>query len=64
MRSRPMTDVIAALAEQRAELEKMLAGLDGAGWATPVLRCPGWTVSDVVLHLAQTDEMCAASANG
>jgi len=64
MRSRPMIDVIAALAEQRAELEKMLAGLDGAGWATPVPRCPGWTVSDVVLHLAQTDEMCAASANG
>jgi uncharacterized protein (TIGR03084 family) len=59
-----MTDVLAALGEQRAELEKMLAALDSAGWATPVPRCPGWTVSDVVLHLAQTDEMCAASANG
>src|SRR4029077_17160381 len=27
-------------------------------------RCPGWTVSDVVLHLAQTDEFALASIEG
>ena len=26
--------------------------------------CEGWTVADVVLHLAQTDELALASANG
>lgn len=38
----------------------MVGPLDEAGWATPS-RCPGWSVADVVLHLAQTDEMAIAS---
>jgi uncharacterized protein (TIGR03084 family) len=55
--------VLRALADQHAELDALLAGLDGADWdaASP---CEGWTVADVVLHLAQTDEMAVASVHG
>ncbi len=60
----PVEEIVAALAEQHAELDALVAPLDAAGWATPTPRCPGWTVSDVVLHLAQTDEMALASASG
>jgi uncharacterized protein (TIGR03084 family) len=62
-----MTDaraVLDALAEQHAELDELLSALDDSAWATPVPRCPGWTVADVVLHMAQTDEMAASSARG
>lgn len=56
--------VLDALTEQRAQLEELLVSLDDAGWTTPVPRCPGWSVKDVVLHLCQTDEMATASAQG
>jgi uncharacterized protein (TIGR03084 family) len=58
-----MDVILSALAEQVGELDGLLCGLDEAGWARPS-RCPGWTVSDVVLHLAQTDEAVVASAEG
>lgn len=53
-----------ALTEQHRELDGMLAGLDGDAWTRPVPSCPGWVVTDVVLHLAQTDELVVASADG
>jgi len=56
-----LDDVLQALAAQNDEIEGMLRGLDDAGWARPS-RCPGWTIADVVLHLAQTNEMAVASA--
>jgi uncharacterized protein (TIGR03084 family) len=55
--------VVAALAAQQDDLDAMVAALDDAGWATPS-RCEGWTVSDVVLHLAQTNEMAIGSVEG
>ena len=58
-----MQDVTGALADEHGDLAALLAGVDDAGWAAPS-RCPGWSVSDVVLHLAQTDEMAAASVQG
>jgi uncharacterized protein (TIGR03084 family) len=58
-----MDEVVSALAEQHAELSGLLAPLDDSDWERPS-RCEGWTVADVVLHLAQTDEMAIASANG
>lgn len=58
-----MDTIVAALAEQQAELAAVLDGLDGGGWATPS-RCEGWTVADVVLHLAQTNEMAIGSVQG
>ncbi|MEO7427786.1 MAG: maleylpyruvate isomerase family mycothiol-dependent enzyme [Acidimicrobiales bacterium] len=59
-----MQEIVAALAEQHAELETLLAPLSDTGWSTAAPRCPGWTVSDVILHLAQTDEMALASVQG
>jgi uncharacterized protein (TIGR03084 family) len=56
-----MQQVMDSLADQHRELDALLTNLDEAGWELPT-RCPGWTVADVVLHLAQTDELAAASA--
>ena len=58
-----MDDGVTLLEAQHAELDELLDGLDEDGWAAPS-RCEGWSVSDVVLHLAQTDEMALASAQG
>jgi uncharacterized protein (TIGR03084 family) len=57
-----MEAIIAALDEQQAELDGLLVALDDSDWATPT-RCPGWSVADVVLHLAQTSELAAATGN-
>lgn len=54
---------MAALAAQQDELDGILRDATDADWATPT-RCPGWTVGDVVLHLAQTDEAALASIEG
>jgi uncharacterized protein (TIGR03084 family) len=55
--------VVTALAEQQAELSSLLAGVTVSEWNafTP---CQGWRVSDVVLHVAQSDEMAIASLTG
>ena len=53
-------DAAAALSAQHAELAGLLESLSAADWERPT-RCTGWTVADVVLHLAQTDEMAIAS---
>lgn len=51
------------LVEQHRELGTLLDELSAADWEHPS-RCEGWTVADVVLHLAQTDEMALASVEG
>ncbi len=58
-----MRPIVDALAAQHAELAGLLEGLDEAGWHrdTP---CEGWDVADVVLHLAQSDEIALASVRG
>ena len=58
-----MQEIVAAVGEQQAELAELLAGLDGADWERPSA-CAGWSVADVVLHLAQTNEMAIGSARG
>jgi uncharacterized protein (TIGR03084 family) len=55
--------IVAALGEQQAELVDLLSGLDEPAWQRPS-RCDGWTVADVVLHLAQTNQLAIASATG
>lgn len=55
-----MEDVLAALAGQHAQLDGLLGTLRPDDW-TRASRCEGWTVTDVVLHLAQTDELALAS---
>ena len=59
-----MQPVLDALNDQRRELDGILSGLDDGKWSMLTPRCPGWTVADVVLHLAQTDEAAVASAAG
>lgn len=51
---------MAALAAQQDDLDVLVAPLDDAGWQQPS-RCEGWTIADVVLHLAQTNEMAIGS---
>ena len=58
-----MRAILTALDEQHSELAALLDDLDEADWQRPT-RCEGWTVADVVLHLAQTDELALASAQG
>jgi uncharacterized protein (TIGR03084 family) len=58
-----MDVVVDALAAQQEELSSLLGGLADGQWRAPT-RCEGWEVSDVVLHLAQTNEMAIGSATG
>lgn len=53
-------DVVAALAEQVDELRSIVGPLDEGGLAT-ASACAGWSVADVLLHLAQTNEAAVAS---
>jgi uncharacterized protein (TIGR03084 family) len=55
--------VVTALAEQQAETESLLALLAEGDWQAPT-PCDGWDIADVVLHLAQSDEMAVASLGG
>jgi uncharacterized protein (TIGR03084 family) len=60
----PTTDAaVSALFEEQHSLDDHVDGLDERGWAAPS-RCAGWSVSDVMLHLAQTNEMAVASLEG
>ncbi|HRW38380.1 MAG: maleylpyruvate isomerase family mycothiol-dependent enzyme [Acidimicrobiales bacterium] len=56
-------DPLDALRAQDEELAALVDPLDGAGLLA-ASRCDGWTVADVLLHLAQTDEMAVASVEG
>jgi uncharacterized protein (TIGR03084 family) len=48
---------------EQDRLEAVLAGFDDATWRS-ASAAAGWTVADVVLHLAQTEEAVVASATG
>ncbi len=58
-----MNDVVDALRSQLDELDTLLQGADEHDLARPS-PCAGWSVSDVVLHLAQTNEIATASVRG
>jgi Mycothiol maleylpyruvate isomerase N-terminal domain len=51
------------LQAEQDRLQVILEGLDEAQWASPS-GAAGWAVTDVVLHLAQTEEAVLASATG
>ena len=51
------------LEAEQDRLADILAGLSDAQWAIASL-APGWTVRDVVLHLAQGEEMAVARLSG
>jgi uncharacterized protein (TIGR03084 family) len=58
-----MDDVMKALREQLLQLQSIVTGLgeDQLAWPSA---CADWSISDVLLHLAQTNEMATASARG
>jgi uncharacterized protein (TIGR03084 family) len=56
-------DVLADLAAEQDRLERILSTLPQPSWDSPSA-APGWTVADVVLHLAQTEEAVVRSAQG
>jgi uncharacterized protein (TIGR03084 family) len=51
------------LVAEQERLESILDALDDAAWASPS-GAVGWSIADVVLHLAQTEEAVVASARG
>lgn len=55
-----MDEVVGALREQLDELASLVSGLDAEEWLAPSA-CPGWSVRDVLLHLAQTNDAAIAS---
>jgi uncharacterized protein (TIGR03084 family) len=54
-------DVVDDLEREHAQLDAMLSALTDAQWRSPSM-ADGWSVTDVVLHLAQTEEAVVASA--
>lgn len=56
-----MTALVADLAAESADLDRVLAALPDAAWATPT-PAAGWTVADQVVHLAHFDETATAAA--
>ena len=54
-------DIFTDLEAEHAQLEAMLARLSVEQWTSPS-DAPGWSVADVVLHLAQTEEAIPSSA--
>ena len=58
-----MTDIFDDLKAEYEQLDAVLAALTPAQWSHPSA-ADGWTVSDVVLHLAQSEELAATSIAG
>lgn len=58
-----MDDILAAVAAQHAELDRLIGPCTDQDWERPT-RCDGWDVASVLLHLAQTDELACRSARG
>ena len=51
------------LSAEQERLAGILGGLDEARWAS-ASGAAGWTIADVVLHLAQSEESVVATASG
>ena len=58
-----MEEIVDALVAQQSELWSLVTGLDDDALRRPT-RCSGWSVTDVLLHLAQTNELAVASTGG
>src|SRR5690349_23217329 len=58
-----MADVLDDLAAEYRQLDAVLAALSPAQWSAPSGE-DGWTVADVVLHLAQSEEAVGSPAVG
>ena len=58
-----LDEVLEDLAAEQAALDGVLAALPQEQWSRRSRAAP-WTVADVVLHLAQTEELAAAASHG
>lgn len=58
-----MDDVREALRAQQGLFDGLLTSLSPGQWDLPS-RCEGWSVADVVVHMAQTNELAVASIDG
>ncbi len=56
-------DIFDDLAAEQDRIETILAALDDEAWTSPSAAA-GWSIADVVLHLAQTEEAVVASVAG
>jgi uncharacterized protein (TIGR03084 family) len=56
-------DVIDDLAAEQERIEEALTELDEAAWNSPS-SATGWSIADVVLHLALSEEAVVASTSG
>src|SRR5579859_8024324 len=56
-------DVLTDLSDEQDRLDAFLGGLDPADWRR-LSATPPWTISDVVLHLAQTEEAVVLTISG
>ena len=56
-------DVIDDLAAEQNAIDRMVAELDDAGWNAQS-GAKGWTIADVLLHLAQSEEAVLLSTQG
>ncbi|HZU78634.1 MAG TPA: maleylpyruvate isomerase family mycothiol-dependent enzyme [Acidimicrobiales bacterium] len=56
-------EVFADLQAEQERIEAMLGGLGDEQWRAPSAAA-GWSVADVVLHLAQTEELVVATITG
>jgi uncharacterized protein (TIGR03084 family) len=55
-------EILEALEAEEEQLHQLLGSLDESQWSAPS-KCRGWSVTDVVLHLAQTEEAVVAGVN-
>ena len=58
-----MDDLLTAVSAQHADLAELVDQCSNDDWERPT-PCDGWDVADVLLHLAQTDELAMTSARG
>ncbi|MDX6199315.1 MAG: hypothetical protein QOJ79_2466 [Actinomycetota bacterium] len=56
-------NVIDDLAAEQQEIDHMVAGLDDDAWQAPS-GAAGWSIADVLLHLAQSEESVLLSTKG
>jgi uncharacterized protein (TIGR03083 family) len=61
--SQTLDDVLDDLLAEQDRLEAILSGLAERAWQS-ASGAAGWTVTDVVLHLAQTEEAVVATSSG
>src|SRR5690349_15863266 len=59
----PAADVLTDLSDEQDRLETFLSTLDAGDWRR-LSATPPWTVADVVLHLAQTEEAVVLTTSG